>query len=1287
MWKQGSGNNEWEFQSGFCFYAKPMFVCNGGFSSFLMLPRARARSACVLFLGCALLLPFGASAQTTPSITALSPPSVTAGGPTFILTVNGSGFQSNSVVQINGSNRPTVFRSALQLTATVFASDIASPTTLQVTVFNPFAAGGGLTSNPVSLVVGAAPAPVLISSSPEFSTQGANRMQMTLVGSNFRPGATVVVSPPLQSVSQSNGHTRAADVAVLSVTVVNSGLMTAIVSVSPTAVLSLRAVDVLNLDGTSTAGSPTGGPGTSQPIYVRSSNSLGAPLSVVNMALTHPRDGTVVTLGQDLGAEAVLGGTGTGTVIGQWVWDGNVVEQFSAAIVGGQSTTIRMQQSLPTWFLGGHALQLRIVQPNQIATKPVVIVVNPGEWKLEQLIQPEYGAAFGGDHPPRLLWAPVPGAAKYQVGFSDQPYLSSVHNWFDAVDNEWEAPARLWQSLPVGELFWTVRAVGSVGETRKPQPMRSIYHLPERGLISVRPVPAKTPAGHTLLKWKPALKNGFYYILISSDPEGDHRIRQYLTAEPQLDLRAVDGRLAPGTTYFWRVDAIAPNGKIIMSGPPQSFVSEMVPKASLTGNSDLVQLASLGRPRSLPAAFDLVSQIADRTPPPNGNINDPKPTISVSFQTPVNPPDVSLLVDDIDITSLAQVSDVKVAFTPPLALAGGDHNVNLTVGNEAASWKFTEAATAPVAAAAPATPAAVVQSGNDSEAPPALYGVLPSSASIAAVHAVAAGPKPAAETHKAGRSEEGQISSNTQWASGSNPPDSNDFSVSERVMYEDGPWKFQANGSGVLNSVLNPEAQRTSHGLVNDYVFQLGYKGDGWGANLRFGTVSPVLYTDAQFVTAATPRQGVEATLTTRAGTFGYFVNTNDQALGGGSGISFHQQIMGASWQAPLPKWAQFRLMWLSAQDIGVPTTVGYDSQGNPIILPNPVAAKARGDVYGALLNIHLKQKWLWSSEYAFSRENANTADPTSQTEFGRAWRTGISGQTGKTNANVSYRDVGPNFGNPANPSLTQASQPNLRGMDSGVTETTKAGTFGLTYTFLENNVKPTTSAELLLHTFDETWSKQVDPKTNIVVDARQSLTQTGTIPAALQGQPPEQTGAQDSRDVSGNINLSRQVGTVTMSVGGTRDWNRNNYFPTADTITSSLTLGTNWITRRFFQLNSQFSTNWVAADGLTTGTNRNITLYLQPAFVWKKPALQVSPLISVMKGRTILANGSLTSDTLTGQYGGRVSWTLPGVLKFSTLSAQGSYNQNQDNIMNFDHRSTQLLVLWTATWGHKHTF
>src|SRR5208337_2143473 len=395
----------------------------------------------------------------------------------------------------------------------------------------------------------------------------------------------------------------------------------------------------------------------------------------------------------------------------------------------------------------------------------------------------------------------------YQVGFSSQPYLATIRTWFDVVDNGWDVPTETWRGLPEGELYWTVRTIESSGEPRKPLPMRSVYHVPEGGLTSARPVPARTAAGNTLLEWKAAQKNGFYFVTISSDAAASHVIRQYLTADPKLDLRAADRQLIPGTTYYWQVDAIAPNGKLILSGPIQSFVAEASPKAGLSGDRRLVQLASLGIPKSLPILPDLAAEIAGRTPQPDSSTNQLQPIISVSFQSPINPPDVSLMVDDVDITSLAQVTDVKVAFTPPLALTGGDHNVNLTLGNEAATWKFT--VTAPSAPAPPSTPAAAtLQPGTDAEHLPVTQGALPAPAMIAAAHHPPAKEGPAQPRP----SEEGQISSNTQWASGSNPPDSNTFSVAERMSYTDGPWTVQVNGSGLLNSVLNPEVQRTSRG-------------------------------------------------------------------------------------------------------------------------------------------------------------------------------------------------------------------------------------------------------------------------------------------------------------------------------------------------------------------------------------------------------------------------------------------------------------------------------------------
>ena len=63
----------------------------------------------------------------------------------------GSNFVSASVVQWNGSARPTTFVSSTQLTAQIQASDIAASGEVAITVFSPPPGGG--TSNPAGLTV------------------------------------------------------------------------------------------------------------------------------------------------------------------------------------------------------------------------------------------------------------------------------------------------------------------------------------------------------------------------------------------------------------------------------------------------------------------------------------------------------------------------------------------------------------------------------------------------------------------------------------------------------------------------------------------------------------------------------------------------------------------------------------------------------------------------------------------------------------------------------------------------------------------------------------------------------------------------------------------------------------------------------------------------------------------------------------------------------------------------------------------------------------------------------
>lgn len=75
----------------------------------------------------------------------LVPTTVTPGSPAFTLTVNGTGFVSDSTVNWNGSPRTTTFVGSSQLTATILATDVAVASTGTVTVSSP-APGGGVSN-------------------------------------------------------------------------------------------------------------------------------------------------------------------------------------------------------------------------------------------------------------------------------------------------------------------------------------------------------------------------------------------------------------------------------------------------------------------------------------------------------------------------------------------------------------------------------------------------------------------------------------------------------------------------------------------------------------------------------------------------------------------------------------------------------------------------------------------------------------------------------------------------------------------------------------------------------------------------------------------------------------------------------------------------------------------------------------------------------------------------------------------------------------------------------------
>jgi Putative Ig domain len=98
-----------------------------------------------------------------PAITSLNPSSANAGGSGFTLTVNGSNFTPDSMVNWNGASRSTSFISSTQLTSSISAGDIAVVGTATVVVRNPSPGGG--TSNPLPFSISRFVAPLTITSS------------------------------------------------------------------------------------------------------------------------------------------------------------------------------------------------------------------------------------------------------------------------------------------------------------------------------------------------------------------------------------------------------------------------------------------------------------------------------------------------------------------------------------------------------------------------------------------------------------------------------------------------------------------------------------------------------------------------------------------------------------------------------------------------------------------------------------------------------------------------------------------------------------------------------------------------------------------------------------------------------------------------------------------------------------------------------------------------------------------------------------------------------------------
>jgi hypothetical protein len=277
-------------------------------------------------------------APGAPTINSISPDKVPAGGEGFTLTVNGTGFVMNSVVQFNGQDRATTFASSTELTAAITAENIAEGFTYGITVVNPASSGLRLlsvndrvyatqgTGSNTGVVTVLNPVPVLTGLTPSSAKAGSSTFTVTAEGTKFVSSSTIRWNGADRTTTFTN-DTRLGGT-ILASDVATEGTGTASTSVS----------------------SPGPGGGTS--------NSLTFTIRTKEAAATtlyYPR---LVSNTTETTGIAVANLSGTDGVLTLWAFDKAGSEVKAKDITNPVSVTIKGVEQLPIldWQLFGPGL-------------------------------------------------------------------------------------------------------------------------------------------------------------------------------------------------------------------------------------------------------------------------------------------------------------------------------------------------------------------------------------------------------------------------------------------------------------------------------------------------------------------------------------------------------------------------------------------------------------------------------------------------------------------------------------------------------------------------------------------------------------------------------------------------------------------------------------------------------------------------------------------------------------------------------------------------------------------
>lgn len=772
-------------------------------------------------------------------------------------------------------------------------------------------------------------APLLRSATPPSLVNGAVGSVIRVAGENFHPAAHFAFSDPR--------------IRVLSSTVLSTNLADIVVAVHDELAPGAYALNVTNPDG-GTAPQPL-------QILVYPRSSLGAPLDVTAAAIVFPANGTLISDGDALYPRALLATTGLGTITGAWLLDGVMFDRFTVAVSAGTPAEVHAHVPLPQMIQGGHRLSLVIETPKHTESPVIEIVQTNESVSRLAILAPRDRAVVRKQT--QFRWSLVPNASGYLLEFTDGTTGRIAHR-VRLAESEWTFDERAAKAIGTGVRRWRVRPVFAGETLGEPTEFRSIGLVPESVTLVLAPPDV---SGTTVeVRWTGGAQGLLYRVdFLGRDgavlfsgltPQQEYTLRRELATLP--------------ADYRVQVTAIAPGNIVAGISAPVSV--PQVRKFSTNGIR-LVQIAP---------------SVTSVEPREATSVSSDRPHIAASWSGAVSTADVSLILDQTDVTAIATITPVGITLDPLLPLAEGPHRVALGLGAVTHAWTFNVSSTA--AAAPGATPAT-------------------------------AGAKKADQSFR----NDWVITPGGTLTLVRDANDDLRFKISGQHDLARGPLTSKATADVSIKREL--DAPRRTIQESRNWIGTVGAKQQSVSEELTVGYAQPDFLDQAQLVTTGLARGGVQGKVRLRFATASYYQTFSTRPSGLVTGtIGPEQKLRAFALQRSPSTDSDLRLVALETRD-----DAGFNSAGGK---GTAIGIFARRTLGGAIVMF----------EAARGKFDPD-AGSALQERSGNAFRLSLTGTSPILGYALNLRRTDADFVNPANRGFTAGGVPDRTGGDLTLTK------------------------------------------------------------------------------------------------------------------------------------------------------------------------------------------------------------------------------------------------------------